>query len=401
MTEATSLLPVNATPWEHAQSVTSAERRPLPADIIRSVWNPDTCPLELLPYLAWGLGLEIWKDEWSETKKRDTIKRIWRLKREKTTPQGIKDYVNLVDGDVLKFVRPRDKMWWVPSMSPAERKAVMAKMPEIRIYPNAGVFPALAGQTFYGFSWWSASARLADSADYYYSKRAVYIDGDLEVPVSVVGIDSAIDSSYRIQLQASQPWKAFYNYLTMESFRVPSDANDHVVAIAPDRNAQSFAVAPGLIATSVAPEETSDIVEASVAKSFYFPTFYNFSARIPSDAAKHLYSALRFMDPAKVGAFGKPMSFWGWSRSSIPAFSAELTVSAPIKKPIWSFGSWWGVGFWNTEPLDPLWDSLEAITVAQATRDDIWVSLKLYEPVSFSAGLRFGEFSFGDDRKVI
>lgn len=401
MTESASLLPANSTPWEIAQSLTSASRRPLPTDLPRQVWNPDTCPVEFLPYLAWGLGLEIWDDEWSEQKKRDVVARIWNLKRLKTTPQGIKDYVNLVDADVVKFVRPRDRMWLVPAMTPAERKEIMAKMPEIRIYPDAGVFSALPEQTFYGFSFWGASAYLADSAEYYYSKRAVYKDGDLEVDVSVVGINSAIDASYRIQLQASQPWKSFYNYHALQSFRVPSDATDHVVAIAPDRAAQSFAVAPGLIATTVAPEETADTVDASVAKAFHFPSFYNNSFRIPSDAAKHLYSSLRFMNPEKVGTFGRPMSFWGWSRSSIPAFSAELTVQSPIEKPIWSFSNWWGVGFWNAEPLDPLWDSLEAITVAQAARDDIWVSLKLYEPVAFSMGLRFGEFNFGDDRKVV
>jgi len=400
VTEPESLLPSNSTPWEIAQSLTSASRRPLPTDLPRQVWNPDDCPVEFLPYLAWGLGLEIWRDEWTEEKKRAVVKQIWRLKREKTTLQGIRDYTNLVGGDIVKAVRPRDKMWWVPSMTAAERKAMMAEMPEIRIYPNAGIFPALPGQTFYGFSFWSASAYLADSSEYYYSKRAVYKDGDLEVPVSVVGIESAIDASYRVQLQASQPWKSFYNYLSMQSFRIPSDATDHVVAIAPDREAQSFAVAPGMIATAVAPVPTADVVESSVAKAFYFPSFYNNSFRIPSDAAKHLYSSLRFMNPAKVGAFGRPMSFWGWSRSSIPAFSAELTVQTPIKKPIWSFSNWWGVGFWNAEPLDPLWDSLEAVTVAQAARDDVWVSLKLYEPVSFSAGLRFGEFNFGDDRKV-
>ena len=106
VTEHPSLLPPNSTPWELAQSLTSANRRPLPTDLPRLVWNPDVCPVDLLPYLAWGLGLEIWKDDWPEAKKRALIKRIWLLKRRKTTLQGIRDYVDLVGGVIVKAVRP-------------------------------------------------------------------------------------------------------------------------------------------------------------------------------------------------------------------------------------------------------------------------------------------------------
>ena len=401
MTEAISLLPVDSTPWEKAQSLTSAKRRPLDSEIIRKLWNPDTCPVEFLPYLAWGLGLEIWKEDWTEQKKRDVVRRIWKLKRLKTTPQGIKDYVNLVDAEVVKFVRPRDKMWWVPAMTPAERKAMMAEMPEIRIYPNPLPSSASPAQNFYGFSYWSVGAWYPDTGAKNWYDRAIYKEGEEEVSVAVVGIESAIDASYRVMLRANQPAKAFYNWIALNSFRIPSDSAEHVVAITPTETAENFAIAPGLIPKNVAPEAVSETVEGPVYKAFHWPSFYNASFRIPSDARKHLYSSLRFIDPAKVGRFGRPMSFWGWSRSSIPAFTAELTIEAPLKKPIWAFGSTWGVGFWNKQDLSLVWDSLEAITIAQAARDDVWASLKLYEEVKFSAGLRFGEFNFGDDRKVV
>ncbi|MBY6244109.1 phage tail protein I, partial [Methylosinus sp. Sm6] len=93
MTAPAALLPPDSSdPWEIAQSLTSAARRPLDADIIRRVWNPATCPEELLPYLAWGLGFEIWDDDWPEAKKREIVANIWRYKRRKTTLAGIRDY---------------------------------------------------------------------------------------------------------------------------------------------------------------------------------------------------------------------------------------------------------------------------------------------------------------------
>ena len=400
MNEDLSLLPPNSTPWEIAQSVISAERRPLDAEIIRRLWSPQNCPEEFLPWLAWGLGLEVWKDDWPEAKKRDVVARIWKLKRLKTTPQGIRDYVNLVDAEVVKFVRPRDRMWWVPAMSETERAAIMARMPEIRIYPGPPVSDAGPAQVFYGYSFWSAGAWIPSDAAKRWTDRAVFVEEGIETRVTVAGLEGAVDASYTVALRARRPWKDFYSRLAVTAFRIPSDATDHVIAITPNKDAQSFAVAPGLIPVSVRPEPVAETVAAPPWKAFHWPSFFNASFRTPSDAALHLYDRLRFMDPGNVGAFGRPMSFWGWSRSAIEPFTAEVTLQAPIKKPVWSFGAWWGVGFWRSEPLDPLWDALEAITIAQAARDDIRVSLKLYEPITFSAGLRFGAFNFGDDRKV-
>ena len=101
-----SLLPSNATPFERAQSLADAVRWPLPVDLVKSVWNPATCPLDLLPYLAAGLGLEIWHDDWSEAFKRATIADIWALKRNKTKLKGLAAYAGLEGGRIVKAVRP-------------------------------------------------------------------------------------------------------------------------------------------------------------------------------------------------------------------------------------------------------------------------------------------------------
>jgi phage tail P2-like protein len=400
MSAPVSLLPSNSTPWELAQSLTSAARRPLPSDVIRSVWNPQSCPTPLLPYLAWGIGLEIWKDDWPEQKKRDVVSRVWQLKRRKTTLKGVRDYVNLVDADVVKAVRPRDKMWWVPATSDAERAALMAKMPEIRIFPDAPSAPRQAAQGFWGNSFWKWAAWRKSDAATRWLDRAVYVDAGVETRVTVTGADAALDASYTIALRASSPAKDFYNRLALHSFRVPSDASDHVVSISPNDGALSFAVPPGLIAASVRPERVAETVAAPVYKAFHWPSFFNASFRTPSDASRHLFDRLRFMDPAQVGRFGRPMSFWGWSHSAVAAFSAELTLKVPFAQPVWAFGAYWRQGFWNAARMDPLWDALEAVTIAQAARDDIWASLQLYQPIEFSGGLRFGEFDFGDSRKV-
>ena len=57
-----NLLPPNASALERAIAATGAGIDTLPV-AVRDVWNPATCPVALLPWLAWALAV----DEWDET----------------------------------------------------------------------------------------------------------------------------------------------------------------------------------------------------------------------------------------------------------------------------------------------------------------------------------------------
>ncbi|MBI6603948.1 MULTISPECIES: phage tail protein I [Pseudomonas] len=67
------LLPVNATPLERqaAQALAQIQRVPIP---LRQLCNPDTCPVELLPYLAWAFSVDRWDGNWNEATKRAAIR---------------------------------------------------------------------------------------------------------------------------------------------------------------------------------------------------------------------------------------------------------------------------------------------------------------------------------------
>jgi phage tail P2-like protein len=66
------LLPQNATPQEEALDETAARLGDVPVRL-RQVWDPATCPLEVLPWLAWALSVDQWDPAWSEAQKRATI----------------------------------------------------------------------------------------------------------------------------------------------------------------------------------------------------------------------------------------------------------------------------------------------------------------------------------------
>ena len=67
------LLPGNATPLERqaAQALAQIQRVPKP---LRQLCDPNKCPLELLPYLAWAFSVDRWDSKWTEAAKRTAIR---------------------------------------------------------------------------------------------------------------------------------------------------------------------------------------------------------------------------------------------------------------------------------------------------------------------------------------
>lgn len=70
-----SLLPPSAVRPERSQEQATTESiLTLDADMVRKVKNPDTCPLHLLPWLAWEFAVDFWQDDWSEEQKRQILR---------------------------------------------------------------------------------------------------------------------------------------------------------------------------------------------------------------------------------------------------------------------------------------------------------------------------------------
>lgn len=90
MSEINSLLPENATAHERALEMAIGSRIsniPVP---VKSIWDPDTCPLPMLPFLAWSFGVDEWSDAWSEATKRATVRDAIQVQRRKGTVWAVK-----------------------------------------------------------------------------------------------------------------------------------------------------------------------------------------------------------------------------------------------------------------------------------------------------------------------
>ncbi|MCH4997862.1 phage tail protein I [Pectobacterium carotovorum] len=79
-----SLLPVGSSELEIAAAKACAElsRTPIP---LRQLCDPESCPSNLLPYLAWAFSVDRWDEKWPEVIKRQAIKDAYFIHRHKGT----------------------------------------------------------------------------------------------------------------------------------------------------------------------------------------------------------------------------------------------------------------------------------------------------------------------------
>lgn len=85
---ANSLLPPASTKLERSLEATLG--RFDPTLTLRDLWNPDTCPEAVLPYLAWAQSVDEWDKDWTVTQKRQVIKAARGIHRQKGTLAAVR-----------------------------------------------------------------------------------------------------------------------------------------------------------------------------------------------------------------------------------------------------------------------------------------------------------------------
>lgn len=101
------LLPPNATPLEKAViHAILKQLNKLPDNVKRSLWNARTCPVELLPWLAWTFGLETWDNTWPESVKRNRIARAIAIARTRGTLASIEEVLTSYGANFII------REWW-------------------------------------------------------------------------------------------------------------------------------------------------------------------------------------------------------------------------------------------------------------------------------------------------
>lgn len=97
-----TLLPPSATDHERALDLATARLGDVPV-LVRQAWNPDTCPAELLPWLAWAFSVDEWQNDWTEAEKRGVIKNALYVHKKKGTLAALKRAVQPL-GYIIRII---------------------------------------------------------------------------------------------------------------------------------------------------------------------------------------------------------------------------------------------------------------------------------------------------------
>lgn len=451
-----SLLPNNRTAFEHAVSATSAERSPLPAHLVADILDPERCPAHLLGYLAQSLSVDLWEEGWPEVKRREVCRRAYELHRLKTTVAGIKAHVELVGGTVERVIRPPASAHLRGVQTDEARVEWLDSLPQIRIYPYLTRSTAV-GRHFHngpGFRRfhssrsagsqpitdedgdlitdengapivavssvaWLESGDPADDAVVFIAghlratrgpsilgRRATYFDRGEETDIRLEGLEGGAVERVFLRRVVRRQWHG--RGWAGAGFLTATTAALNVVTIRQNADIGLFAIGRGVETVEVRPQRVNQPRTAPASRSFGGQLFArtrtgaNPARRylLRSFAPNLVYDSIALHDPERLGARRKTRAYHGAGRFGIAPYTAELRIQVPMNRPVKRSGRFHGVGYRKAADMSPLRKAIEAVRVSKAERDTVLIDTAVHRAVQFGKGLRFGEFRFGEIRKV-
>jgi phage tail P2-like protein len=432
-----ALLPNNRTPLEAALEGANAARFPLPTELVASVWNPDTCPADLLPYLAWGLSVDLWDNNWQEATKREVCRKALALHRLKTTPAGIKAHVKVAGAEVLKIVRPPAREFRRGAMTDAQRAAWLDSLPQVRIYPFSEVpnpplarsfFSGPGGKQFFGYrdsdvelditdedgnplGGTSMAAETSDTPPrplkflrtsrgfFLRGRRATFYDQGVEVPITYGTTDDA--EVERVYLRRTAPNRMFFGSSFIGHGWVRATAAEtNTITVQFSDDVLPFPVPPSMDPVNVRPQRIAQGRTAPLGRGFLLKRKRFGGFMKASHGPLMIYDRVALNDPTRTGKMRKVRSFHGRGRYGIDAFTAELQICVPMQRKRRTAGRWHGAGYRKSADMTPLWRAIEAVRVSKAFRDTVHINTTTKSVVKFGSGLTFGEFVFGQIKEV-
>ncbi len=268
----------------------------------------DAFPASLLPgntsyfdFLFWALGAEDlnWA-EYSVTKKRAVLKRLFQLHRAKGTTEGYAIALQLlVDKALIKVSSPPSKAFFGRSTTPAEKEAFESQYPQIRVYPfsHYGTRKSLFLGDFTA-SWQRGFPAVTDAIDRIGDRVALHdpVTGTEETlnnffnqnyfEVRLKGVQTGI--------MASSPWKRFFANASASSRYYSLDMQRPYSNDLERRS--SVSLRPSLTPMTVYYKTTAI---PAYSQGFFLNGSHFASCVVDTDAEKRIFKSLRLFDPLR------------------------------------------------------------------------------------------------------
>jgi len=321
----THLLPPLETPLNKALAAGSLRYEGINAPT-RQVWDPWTCPAEFLKALAHAFSVDLWEDDWSDTRKRAIIANAIRMHREKGTEAGLRSYVYYTPGVILGLTTPPQRVYSGPSPTKAEREAWLAKLPQVRVYRGfahgdcAGLVfcGGPSGKTFIGTGFFLPSTAIARL-----NRRAEWVVNGIATDERV----SDFGSYFKLHRRGNIGQGAWCGGFAFGTFFIPSAAASRVLTVAPKQTAPwKTPIRADLRAVQSEPTLVKD--RGTAPASVFCGSFVGADYFVPSTAWRRIYQRYPVADGSRPP--GRPaIQFMGIDRYGWPAHTARVKVSIP------------------------------------------------------------------------
>lgn len=106
-----SLLPPGSSATERRLAAACSDLSGLKVSL-RELWNPATCPVKFLPYLAWAFSVDRWDEGWAESVKRKVVQDAFYIHQHKGTISAVRRVVEPF-GFLIRVIE-----WWQNGEAP-------------------------------------------------------------------------------------------------------------------------------------------------------------------------------------------------------------------------------------------------------------------------------------------
>lgn len=409
-----TLLPPNRTRFEEAMDLTGARIDDLPVEL-RKLVQPYQIPSSHLPWLSWGLSVDLWEPDWTEEKNRVLTARSLPMHARKGTQASIAEHIRIMGADPRRFIVPPAKTFMTPALTDEERAAYLERFAQLRIYPFVarGTYP-FAHFTSKAFgrekAFLNASCIKDVGAWSRYVRTAKLWDRGEETTLTVravtpEGVGRFYAADYDEVVLAPKPTAAIH-------LNAPPKARPFLI--------DDFGVRQRLIRiprdasydfrlgretyTTVYPEgDLIDVRPQSVAEvhqgqpTALYATRQQFIAGKclpPTIAWRYLYERWHLHDPDRVPDERKRSTHVGYTRLGMPPYHAEVRtriVGRHLPRTAQQFVN----GFLLTCDRKPIADVREAIRVSKSLRDKILIDTKTYRQPRAGDRIKVGTLTLG------
>jgi len=375
-----NILPSNATKYE--RTLASQVERLLKLGIpINDLWNPKKCPIEMLPYLAWALSVDIWNDDWPEHKKRRIVAESVKNHRLKGTLAGFEAYAEMADSEIIRAITPPGRLILSGGMTDAQRDQLQRLMPQIRIYRRS--LRAKARRRIYlsARSYSVLSNRfVGDSQASERTKpRITLYEAGTENPISieeVVGIIPSVGRAFYERALLRRPRRRGVAYC--------GKVGSHFTALNHHRSVAAFrrtagatrTIRYGMAPANVDPEPF--FTPSKAGRSMFFGRKLRDRFFCDTRSDTRVFERITIWDPDLVPT-RRGASYLGVSRFGVKPFTAELVVHIPKKRHPKSLRVGGHVGqYLITSDNKKYHQTLQALRAAKSVRDTIFVNTKTF-----------------------